>query len=286
MDFKPILSSDKTPVAEFLHNNLFHKISVAQWIEGLFPPWSEEFSNHGYMMLEGSEIVGVMIVIYSKIMINGKEEIFGNLSSWCVMEQHRKGINSIMLLKKCISEKNVNYTTTTPNETSQNVISKLGFELIDNSIYLILNLPFPFSKSKILTDPETIKATLDPSTLRIYKDHLHISWLKHLVVKDHDEFCYVIYRDWKMQHSTHLKNSRILFLSNPRVFHKYLLALRGFFFSSGYPATTVNKRFLLHKPFLAYSRQKSKPVGYRAATVPKEAFTNAYTQVMTFEAYY
>jgi hypothetical protein len=286
MDILPIQADDKHSVAVFLHKNLFHKISVEQWINGLFPPWSEDFPIHGYMIVDNNNIVGVLIVIYSKMLIDGKEAVFGNLSSWCVLEEYRKGLSSIMLMRKSISDKNVNYTATTPNDISQNILKTCGFEMIDNSIYLIPSLPWFYSKKTIITDPDMLVAKLDDATARIYNDHKYIKWLNHLVISDGHDFCYVIYRDWKMRHSNSLKNSRILYLSNSHVFHNKLLALRGFFLARGYPATTVNKRFLQYKPFFSFERQRSKQVSFRGVSLSSDAFTNAYTQVMTFEAYY
>jgi hypothetical protein len=286
VDIKPILSHDKEAVAAFLHKHLFTKISTEQWVYGLFPRWSEEFPNHGHMIVDNDEIVGVQIVIYSKLLYEGKEVVFGNLSSWCVLEEYRKGLTSIMLLRKNISDKTVNYTTTTPNETAQKLLSKFGFETIDNSIYLIPNIPGLYSKSTILSDEGQIASSLDESNLRIYNDHKYIPWLKHLLISDAEGKCYVIYRDWKTRRSKHLKNSRILYISNPEIFHKQLRGLRCFFLSRGYPATTVSKRFLKQKPSFSFERTRGNPLCYRGSDAPKEAFTNAYTQVMTFEAHY
>ena len=282
MDILPIQTNDKHSVAVFLHKNLFHKITVEQWINGLFPPWSEGFQNHGYMIVDNDKIVGVLIVIYSKMLIDGKEAVFGNLSSWCVLEEYRKGLSSIMLMRKSISDKNVNYTATTPNDISQNILKTCGFEMIDNSIYLIPNLPSIYSKSSIITDPDILLSRLDEATLRIYNDHKYIKWLKHLVISDGQNFCYVIYRDWKMRHSSHLKNSRILYLSNSQVFHNKLSTLRAFFLARGYPATTINKRFLRQKPFFSFERQRSKQVSFRGVSLSNDAFTNAYTQLRGF----
>jgi hypothetical protein len=238
------------------------------------------------MIVDNNNIVGVLIVIYSKMLIDGKEAVFGNLSSWCVLEEYRKGLSSIMLMRKSISDKNVNYTATTPNDISQNILKTCGFQMIDNSIYLIPSLPWFYSKKTIITDPDMLVAKLDDATARIYNDHKYIKWLNHLVLSDGQDICYVIYRDWKMRHSNSLKNSRILYLSNSHVFHNKLLALRGFFLARGYPATTVNKRFLQYKPFFSFERQRSKQVSFRGVSLSSDAFTNAYTQVMTFEAYY
>ena len=58
-----ITTADLDRVGAFLHQNLNARISSRKWAAAAFVPWSVDAPNHGFMLLDGSDIVGVYLAL-------------------------------------------------------------------------------------------------------------------------------------------------------------------------------------------------------------------------------
>ena len=76
-------------VSHFLHEYLNSDISVDEWSRAVRYPWCPEKPNYGWALRHLGRVVGAWCAIYSVQKINGREEKFCNLHSWCVHPDHR-----------------------------------------------------------------------------------------------------------------------------------------------------------------------------------------------------
>ena len=61
----PIDTTDISAVANFLHKNMNSRFSVEEWAQGLNACWLEDAPNHGFMLRDNHQVVGVICAIYS-----------------------------------------------------------------------------------------------------------------------------------------------------------------------------------------------------------------------------
>ena len=61
----PIAASDLSRVGTFLNKNLNKRVSGSDWARAARVPWSVDSPNHGFMLRDENDIVGVYLAFYS-----------------------------------------------------------------------------------------------------------------------------------------------------------------------------------------------------------------------------
>src|SRR6476661_434989 len=113
IDLMPIESSDLPRVGEFLQAKLNQRLSAEKWATCIKAPWDVHSPNHGYMLLDGSTIVGVYLAFYSERPVEGRRERFCNLAAWCVLPEYR--FHSLRLLKALLAQSDYSFTDLSPS---------------------------------------------------------------------------------------------------------------------------------------------------------------------------
>jgi hypothetical protein len=237
----PISDADRPRVGAFLQANLNARVDADSWAAVLDVPWSIEQPNGGFMLLDGDEVVGAHLAFYSEREIDGRIEQFCNLGAWCVLETHR--FHSLRLLKALLAQDGYHFTDLSPSGNVIKLNQRLRFEALDTSSALVPNLPWPTlpGRRRVVTDPAEIESTLTGDALRIYRDHIGAAAALHVVLRDGDDWCYVVYRRDRRKNLPLFAS--LLYVSHPplfrrlaRHFHRHLL------FRHGIAATLVEHR--------------------------------------------
>ncbi len=85
----------------------------------------EGMPKYGYLLESGSEIVGVILLIFSLVPGAGAPRIRCNVSSWYVDPQYRS--HASMLISQAIKYKNVTYLNVSPATHTRPIVEAQGF---------------------------------------------------------------------------------------------------------------------------------------------------------------
>lgn len=274
----PIDRVDLDRVGEFLHRNLNSRISAVQWARSACAPWEEQAPNHGFMLVNDGEIVGVYVAFYSTRVIEGRTERFCNLGPWCVLPRYR--LYSLQLLKALLAQPGYHFTDLSPSGNTISVNERLKFHRLDTTSSLMLNLPWPSwpGRWKVVTDPDRIERLLSGKDLQIYRDHQRALAAHHVVITKDDELCYVIFRRDRRKRMPLFAS--VLYASNPKVlrraakvFGRYLLLRHGVV------ATIMELRILGGPPAGPFIRHVSRPKMFKSESLRPDQVDNLYSEL-------
>lgn len=256
----PIGAADLPRVAEYLHTHHRSHFDADEWARsGIGSPWNvEPPPNHGFMLLDGDDIAGVLVAMYSKRLVDGREIDLCNLSSWHVRPEYR--LHSLRLLRAALSQEGFHFTDLTPSEEVQRMNLRLGFEFIDTSTILVPNLPWPlFSlQTTITADPHQIEHRLSGRALEIYRDHRHAIPARHVLLSRGNRSCYVMYRRERRKKvplfaSLLYTSDRAAFVSMARPFLRHLLVKHGIL------VTLIDTVIVDYRPRLSLRLSRHRP---------------------------
>src|SRR5688572_6398843 len=243
----PITDADVHAVAEFLHRELNERVSADAWARSMRVPWSVDAPNHGFMLVDDTgAVVGAYLAFYSERTIAGQPERFCNLGAWCVLPEHR--FYSMRLLKALLAQEGYHFTDLSPSGNVVSINTRLKFEFLDTTTFLVPNLPWPSvpGACRISTDRGVIERTLSGTELEIYRDHAATGAARHVVLRSGDEWCYVVFR--KDRRKGLPLFASLLHVSNPDLFRRCARPFtRHLLVRHGIPATLLEQRVAGHR---------------------------------------
>src|SRR6185295_4394220 len=167
-------------------------IAKDDWKKIFVLPWQTEEDFCGYLLQKDGEIKGYLKVIFSRRILQGKTEKFGNMTSWIVTEDCRG--QSILLLLELLKLKDYTLTNFTASETVAAILRKLGFEEFSVDQRVLLPVPafrLPRRDSFCDFDEQVIRKTLTRADLKIFEDHQQLN-CRHLLLHSADGDCYLV----------------------------------------------------------------------------------------------
>jgi hypothetical protein len=111
---EPITDQTLPEFAAFLESNMPVSRSAPDWISGLQKNWCETRPNYGFMMRDEGKIVGGIGAFYADRVIHGQKEKFCNITSWCVLDSHRKF--SMQLAMNVVAQPGYHFTDFSPTK--------------------------------------------------------------------------------------------------------------------------------------------------------------------------
>lgn len=211
----------------FLHTNLNDQVPVDSWLRAVDQGWDSDRPNSGFMLVEGDELAGVYLAIYSKRIINGRVERICNLGAWCVRPDRR--FHSVKLLKALLAQDGFHFVDLSPSGNVIPLNERLGFRFLDTTTALVPTVPWVWSRraGAILSHPAALAATVTGSDLELYRDHVDAAAARHLVLVRGDRWCYVVFR---MDRRKQLPPvfAFVLHVSDTELFHEMLRPLSGY----------------------------------------------------------
>lgn len=190
----PIGAADTDRVAAFLREQMERPWSLDLWRQAIEPVWPDAGPNRGFQLLDGERVVGAYVAYYAERQVGHKTERTCNLGTWAVHPDHRTA--GLRLLRELLSQEDCSFTDLTPNPAVQRINAKLGFEPLGTEAVVVPNLPWPPrpGRGTISSDPAVLERELSGSELRSYRDHAAAPTVRHLLLSQGEERCYVALR--------------------------------------------------------------------------------------------
>ena len=138
-EIKPIRTEDLPAVCMFLHN-IDSNRNLKDWRKVLTPSWPGIGENFGQMILKDNTVVGVICQLQSRRRYGNDLRNSCNLTSWYVDLNAGKGLG-VQLLRTAVSDTDTVYATHSPEQRTIKVFLRIGFQYIDTTEWIVLNLP-------------------------------------------------------------------------------------------------------------------------------------------------
>jgi hypothetical protein len=274
----PITEADVPRVARFLHANMNARVPVERWVGALDAAAFAAAPNAGFMLVDGDDIVGAHLAFYSERIIDGNPERFCNLGAWCVLPGHR--FHGIRLLKALLRQPGYHFVDFSPSGNVVAINARLGFRHLDARTRLVPHLPWPWGRSvQIISDPAAIEALLVGDELKFFRDHARAQAARHLVLKQGDDVCYVIFRHERWKRVPRFVS--ILYVSNPPVFQRLTRRFsRHMFLHHRALGTLAEDRIVKQRPQgPSFRIQAPRPRMFRSETLQPHDIDYLYSEL-------
>ncbi|MDD5569625.1 MAG: hypothetical protein PHD97_00540 [Bacteroidales bacterium] len=198
-------------------------ISKERWMNLFSYSFSGNENYCGYYLKEGNEIAGFLGLVFSKRIINGKEENICNTSTWVVKEKYRD--RSLELLYPVLELENHTIVCHTPNSRVNEIYKKLNFKNLETRTRILLPIFNPFAKKELrfFYGNEIENEIADDKNLsKILNEHKKYNCF-YLFLKTDEGKCLIVYTKVKRKK---LPCTNIHFISNPELFVKYLSQIK------------------------------------------------------------
>ena len=184
-------TEDVAGVAAFLQRELNPRISSDRWSALMRPPWGAVGPHRGVQLVaEDGRVVGAYVAVHSV-----RQSIASpicNLAAFCIEEQHRP--HSLRLVRALLRQKRTIFTDLSPSGSVPALNSRLGFQHLDTTTSLTLNLPTATRGPEMTERSESIEEMLSGSDAQIFRDHRDAPAARHILIRGADEYAYLMYR--------------------------------------------------------------------------------------------
>lgn len=191
LTIRPLLASDLPRAVPFCREAFGDDETMFARI--LSAAWDPSRPERGALLVDGDSIVGIVIALYSRRWIRGKERPFCALGPWYVRPQYRGG--SLKLLSRILSETDYTFVSHSPNGISVAVLRRYRFQELSPRwrvfppLTNLLSVGTP--RCQALTDSSQIRDRLDDAQRRIFDDH-SIHGCGHALLVLGNESCLVV----------------------------------------------------------------------------------------------
>lgn len=278
---EPIQDSDLLSFCQFLTEHLSSERTAEQWASAFQQNWGVEKPNNGFLLRDDGNIVGGIGAIYSERIIRGQPECFCNITSWCVLEAYRA--QSMRLAMAVVSQPGFHFTDLTPTEVVSKTLQFLKFKPMNERHAIWPNFPWPVAALwgvRVITNADDIAEVLPVDAAKIFRDHRHLPWLRHLAVGRPGSYCYVA---WKPNRLKGVNGAFILGFSDAELFLRYRLTLGSHLFGQDCFYTRVESRLLPRVPGLALELAGYRHKVYCSDTIQVGDISNFYSELVALD---
>jgi len=157
----------------------------------------EDYPRYGYALEAKGQIVGVLLLIYSRRDGVGGGRVYCNLSSWCVDVEYRGSGCALLLHTAAVRHREVTYLNISPAEFTRPAIEALGFQRFARG--QIFSAPILSSQSwstrvRTFSVDRPESALLTDSERKILADHAALGCCSLVCVKDGAAYPFVFRR--------------------------------------------------------------------------------------------
>jgi hypothetical protein len=278
---RPITSADLHEVGRFLHDELNHRLSPAAWATAMKPSWQGAQPNYGFMLRAAGRVVGAQLAFYSERRVGAGIERFCNIAAWCVAPTFRA--HGFRLLRAVLAQKEYSFTDLSPSGNVVPLNQRLNFRHFDTGAVLMVNLPLPnWGRGiSVVSDRQSIEATLGQRDLEIYRDHAFALAAHHLVVVRGNERCYVMFRRDRRKRLPLFAS--ILHVSNPSLFRDTArIVASHLLIRHGIAATLLEHRVVGFRPrFAAIHLRTPRAKMYRSGHLEANQIDYLYSELVS-----
>ena len=190
---RPIDANVVESVSSFLHEHMNQRVSAAQWLHLMKPPWPAAGPNSGFLLADGDAVVGAYVAVYSERLVSDEPLKVCNLAAFCVLDEYRT--HGLRLIRALLSQKGYFFTDLSPSGNVLALNERLGFERLPSDTRLVINVPwFATDAVTISSDPQLLENTLEGVDARVYRDHAAAPAAHHLLIQRQGGYGYLMYR--------------------------------------------------------------------------------------------
>jgi hypothetical protein len=270
---RPITEVDLRPVGEYLAAAWPRQRTTEGWMRQVSPPWDAAAPNHGFMLVDGDQIVGAYLAVYADRLVDGRCERFCNLATWYVEPDHR--LHSLRLLKALLDQDGYHFTDLTAGPEVKRINERFGFVPLDTTCAVIPNLPYPTRPGRHLvsSSPAVIEEWLTGDDLAVYRHHAASTAAEHVVLVSDGQPCHVMVRKLG-------RHAYVLYVSDRTMFQEMVRPLaRHLLLHGGYIATLAELRVVGGQPPLSRIKPlKGHRRMYRSSTLRPDQIDYLYSE--------
>jgi len=278
----PIRDEDLPDFCRFLTENLSAERTPEAWAQAFRQNWYPDKPNNGFLIRQDGRIVGGIGAIYAERLVRGKLERFCNITSWCVLDAFRT--QSGRLAMAVVSQPGFHFTDLTPTEVVSKTLQFFKFKPMDERHVVWPNVPWPFARLagiRVITDPDRIGEVLAPDDAKVYRDHCHLPWLKHLAVGRTGAWCHVVWRPTRLKD---IAGAMILAFSDPELFLRYRLAVAShLLLRRALPYTRAEARLLPRLPGPRIELAGYRNRVFKSETLTEADISNLYSELVALD---
>jgi hypothetical protein len=276
-EVRPLQADAFEEVHRTLLNRLNPSIPRESWRRLFAPPWPAPEPTVGYGLYDAREgLVGFLGTLRSSLPVGGRVIPVCNLTSWTVLPRFRE--LSLTLLAPELRRADVTLTNMTPLAQVHQVVSKLGFRVLEAQQTVVRVGLDGGERSELVTDESDIQSVLPPHDLQVMRDHRPAG--RHLVMMDLELGpCYVLYQ---VVRRMRLPCARLYHIGNPDAFRRGVRALhRHLFRRHGAVLLDFDSRLAGDGPVPGGRRVDMKvPRMYRSPDLPPDLIPSAYSELL------
>jgi hypothetical protein len=278
----PIRDDDLPEFCRFLTEHLSAERSPEAWARAFQQDWYPGKPNNGFLLRQDGRIVGGIGAIYAERVVRGRPERFCNITSWCVLDAYRT--QSGRLAMAVVSQPGFHFTDLTPTEVVSKTLQFFKFKPMDERHIVWPNVPWPTGltpASRVLTDPHAIEGVLAAEEAKVYRDHRHLPWLRHLAAGGADRWCHVVWRETRLKG---IAGASILAVSDPELFLRCRLAVGGhLLLHDGLPYSRTEARLLPRLPWPRIELAGYRSKVFKSDTLTQADISNLYTELVALD---
>jgi hypothetical protein len=264
-------------VAQFLHRHLSSGRSIDDWRRAVRYPWYPERPNYGWALHDHGQVVGVICAIYSVQQINGRDERFCNIHSWCVRPDYRS--ESLRLLTPLLRQDEYTITNLTAGGAAVEIMRRMGFSVFDDKVVILPNplLTFGAWHVQTTTQRDAVLSRVDCCQRRLLWNLGPMRKAVTTLAHAGDDWCLCISVRERRRGSP---VTRALYVSHPPLWSAWISAfVRSFLKLDHTPVTTCSPRFFTRRPFLAKAVNETRPQFFRSRRLSAEHVTALYSEL-------
>jgi len=264
-------------VARFLHDYLNSGISVDDWVEAVRYPWYPQEANYGWALSHGGRVVGVICAIYSVQRINGREEKFCNMHSWCVHPDYRS--ESLRLLTPLLRQDEYAITNLTAGKDVVKIMKKFGFAALDDKVVIVPNplVAFGAWHVKVTTERDAILTRVDDYRRRILCDLEPMRRAVATLAHAGDDWCLCISLRGRRKG---VPLTRVVYVSHPALWSAWLAAFARSVLKVDHTLfTSCSPRLLTRRPLFATTLGEPRPELFRSRRLSADDITFLYSEL-------
>lgn len=279
---EPVTAANIEAFCTFLHKNLNPALSIEALRAGLTRSWHVSAPNHGFVLMDGQEIVGGIGAIYAERPLQGIPTRICNITGWCVLESHRA--QSMRLAMAIVAQEGWHFTDLSPTKVVGAMLRFLKFQVLDEREVVLPNLPWlpaPWAP-RVLQRPEHIEKVLAGEALQAYRDHRDFPWLGQIAVGTRSSWCHVVYKRGQYKG---MPAARILHLDQPATFVRSWRRVGSHLLGRGMFSTHVEARRLGAGPMPWPSAVRSgfNPKMYRSDQLTSDQIDLLYSEAVALD---
>ena len=278
---EPIRDQDLPAFCRFLTVHLGAERTPEKWALAFQQNWGVAKPNNGFLIRDQDRIVGGIGAIYAERVLRGRPERFCNITSWCVLEAYRA--QSMRLAMAVVSQPGFHYTDLTPTEVVSKMLQFLKFKPMNERQVVWPNVPWPFARPgrvRVIVDYNAIEQVLSRAEAKVFNDHRHLPWLRHVALGRPGAFCHVV---WKPNRLKGVPGAMVLAFSDAELFLRHRFPLAGHLLRRGNLYTRVESRLLPRVPTPSRELTGFRNKVFRSDTLTEADISNLYSEIVALD---